>query len=79
MEPDDVAMRELTTEELVSEADDLARRVGLTRAEAFERLDAGEYRGTIFESKMAAIRFLLTAEPATLSSYEGTYEPRFKR
>jgi hypothetical protein len=54
--------RELTRAELFEQADTLARRANMTRAEAFSRLDAGEFRGTIFESKMAGIRFLLGAD-----------------
>ena len=58
----DAATRVFTKDQLIEQADSLARRVNLTRDEAFHRLDAGEFRGTIFESKMAAIRFLLSAE-----------------
>lgn len=61
--------RELTTDELLEQADALAKRAGLTRDEAFARLDAGEFRGTIFETKMAGIRFLLADdEPAPMAA-----------
>jgi hypothetical protein len=58
--------QELTRAALLDRADKLAQRghVG-TRDDAFARLDAGELQGTIFASKMNAIRFLLEAFDAT--------------
>jgi len=58
--------QELTRPELLDRADKLAQRAHVgTRDDAFARLDAGEFHGTIFASKMNAIRFLLAAFDAT--------------
>ena len=55
--------KEVSRDELLTEADELARGVlGVGHQEAFLRLDQGEFSGTIFASKMAAIRFLLGPE-----------------
>ncbi len=51
---------QLDKEQLRAAAEKLAADVIQTDAiEAFRRLDAGEYAGTIFAADMAAIRFLL--------------------
>lgn len=58
---------ELTEQELRDRAETLARtRLGVSAAEAFERLDRGELNGTILESKLSMLRFLLDddARPA---------------
>ena len=53
-------IEELNKEQLQAAAEALAAEVIQTDAvEAFRRLDAGEYAGTIFAADMAAIRFLL--------------------
>jgi hypothetical protein len=53
-------IKEVTTEELRQQAERLAQEVlGVGCEEAFLRLDQGEYRGTIFASKMSSLRFLL--------------------
>jgi hypothetical protein len=53
-------IQEFTAEELLLEAERLAQAVlHVGREEAFHRLDQGQYRGTIFASKMTSIRFLL--------------------
>jgi hypothetical protein len=58
--------QELTQMELLDRADKLAQRAHVgTREQAFARLDAGEFQGTIFASKMNAIRFLLEAFDTT--------------
>lgn len=58
-----IEVKNVTEVELLAEADELAARaLGVSRQEAFRRLEEAQYSGTIFESKMAAIRFLLGAE-----------------
>ena len=52
-----------TNEDLLQEADDLALRVGCaSRVELFERCDRGDFAGSILESKVAMIRFLLAED-----------------
>ena len=54
---------ERTKEQLLAAAEELAADVLQTTAEqAFRRLDAGEFRGTMFEAEMAALRFLLAGD-----------------
>lgn len=56
-------IKTVTREQLLEEAEQLAQHaLGTSRAEAFLRLEQGEYRGTIFAAKMAAIRFLLDGD-----------------
>ncbi len=66
-EPTELNMEaEITTQELLEQADKLARDVlHVSREEAFERLDRGQYQGTIFASEMSAIRFLLESNEST--------------
>lgn len=53
-------VEELTTDELRAAAEKLANEVVQTTAEeAYRRLDAGQYSGTIFAADMSSIRFLL--------------------
>ena len=60
-----------TREELQQQAEALARLVcGLTAAEAWARLDRGELEGTIFASKMARLRALLST-----ALKDGVYAP----
>jgi hypothetical protein len=52
--------REWTVADLLQEADDLAHRVGCaSHQQLFARFDRGDYRGSILESKLSSIRFLL--------------------
>ena len=37
----------------------LASKAGLSVDQAYQRLDRGEFRGTILESKLSSLRFLL--------------------
>jgi len=57
---------QLDKEQLRAAAEKLAADVIQTDAiEAFRRLDAGEYAGTIFATDMSAIRFLLADDFGT--------------
>lgn len=59
----------VTREQLLEEAEELAQSaLQVSREEAFQRLAQGQYRGTIFEAKMAAIRFLLDASGSSPGS-----------
>lgn len=57
-------MEDLTPDELQAQAEDLAHRAGLPSAKkAFALLDAGKLDGTILESELRTIRFLLREPP----------------
>lgn len=65
-------IKTVTKEQLLQEAEELSQRaLQVSSWEAFQRLDNGQYRGTIFEAKMAAIRFLLEADDSTPTGSSG--------
>ncbi len=49
----------ITEAEIRSQQEELATRKGLTVSELYARLDAGSFRGTILESKLSMLRFML--------------------
>jgi DNA-binding Lrp family transcriptional regulator len=50
---------EITEEEVRAQQQELADRVGCSIAEVYQRMDAGEFHGTILASKLSMLRFLL--------------------
>jgi hypothetical protein len=50
---------EYTAEELRAKQEAVARDLGLTVAELYERVDAGAYDGKIIEAELHMLRFLL--------------------
>jgi hypothetical protein len=59
---DNIEQPEMTADDVRNEQQKLARRKGLTVRELYERFDVGEYRGTILESKLSMLRFMLGEE-----------------
>jgi hypothetical protein len=50
---------EVSEDELRREQREFAAKKQLTVGQLYERMDLGEYRGTILESKLSMLRFLL--------------------
>ncbi len=50
---------ELSAQDIRAQQEELARTVGLSVHDAYERMDAGAFRGTILESELHMLRFLL--------------------
>jgi hypothetical protein len=62
---DNIHQIELSEQQIRDEQRQLAGRKGLSVRDAYARLDRGEFRGTILESKLSMLRFLL-GEDSTL-------------
>jgi hypothetical protein len=56
---DNIQQVELSEQQIRDQQRQLAARKGLGVAEAYARLDRGEFRGTILESELSMLRFLL--------------------
>lgn len=50
---------ELSAQDIRAQQEELARTVGLSVHDAYERMDAGAFRGSILESELHMLRFLL--------------------
>lgn len=64
-----MATDELTREDLEAEADALAREVlgsGASRADAWDRVRAGDYEGTFFAARIGQIYWLLGEDPGPI-------------
>lgn len=55
----DIQEVEVSEDQLRAEQGQLAAKKGLTVGQLYERMDLGEYRGTILEAKLSMMRFLL--------------------
>ena len=59
---DNVEQPQLSEEDIREEQKRLAERVGMSVDAAYAKLDRGELRGTILESKLSMLRFLLSED-----------------
>lgn len=58
----DIEQAEITEAEIRAQQGELAARKGVTVRELYARFDQGEFRGTILESKLSMLRFMLGEE-----------------
>jgi hypothetical protein len=56
---DNIEQAVITEEDIRTQQAQLAQRKGLTVGQLYARLDAGAYHGSILESKLTMLRFML--------------------
>lgn len=67
---ENIEQPEMTADDVRNEQQKLADRKGLTVRELYERCELGEYRGTILESKLSMLRFMLGDEACAPAAEE---------
>jgi hypothetical protein len=62
----DIQQPEWTEQDIRAQQRELAALKHLSVEDAYAALDRGEFHGTIFESELSMLRFMLDEEPAPL-------------
>lgn len=59
----EILQPEWTIEDILSQQEELAKRVNMTVTKVYEAIDRGDFHGTILQSRLHMLRFLLGDEP----------------